>query len=70
MVRKRNDFRSEALLLIVCVCSSFADATVKHTAPSFRVQPKDTYVVEGQPVTLTCRASGHPGPRYENVHSF
>ena len=70
MVGKKTNFHMEAVLLIVFICSSFADASVKHTAPKFRVEPKDTYVVEGQPVTLTCRASGQPGPRYDNfIHS-
>jgi len=53
------------LISVTVICQVTPDATVKHTAPSFRVQPKDSYVVEGQPVTLTCRASGHPGPRFE-----
>ena len=59
---KRFHFR--LLFLISVVCNLIVDASVKHTAPRLRVEPADTYVVEGKPTRLSCRATGQPAPRF------
>ena len=63
MAKYKESFRLEILLLIIIVCHSFVDTSAKHTAPKLRVEPTDTYVIEGQRATLSCRASGQPAPR-------
>lgn len=54
---------SVKLFFIFNLFDLVVESSTKHAAPKFTAEPSDTFVVDGNPARLTCRANGEPAPR-------